>query len=97
MFCTLASTTWHEADFFLVFFRKMFTNTPLLVRFQKMDPQLGTVVIGAKIIRLGASQIGAKLRAHVGVDAELAVMWQLSRRQAWRHDGANTIVAELLF
>jgi hypothetical protein len=38
-----------------------------------MDPPLSAVVIGAKIKRLGASPIGAKLLAHVGVDAELEV------------------------
>jgi hypothetical protein len=42
-------------------------------KISKMDFSLGAVVIGAKIKRLGASPIGAKLLAHVGVDAELAV------------------------
>jgi hypothetical protein len=65
-----------------------------------MDPPLGAVVIGAKIKRLGASPIGAKLLVHVGVDAELEVTWQSVRRQLyWRKHGAmlgaNTIGAEL--
>jgi hypothetical protein len=76
---------------FLAFFRKILINTSLTVRFQKMDPPLGAIVIGANIKRLGASPIGAKLLAHVGVDAELAVTWQPTRRQlywrkAWLHD-----------
>jgi hypothetical protein len=41
-----------------------------------MDPHLGAVVIGAKIKRPGASPIGAKLLAHVDVDAELKMTWQ---------------------
>jgi hypothetical protein len=58
--------------FFSLFFQKILTNTPLAVRFQKIDPSLGAVVIGAKIKRLGA-----QLLAHVGVgvDAELEVTW----------------------
>jgi hypothetical protein len=69
----------------------MFTNTPLAIRFQKIDPQLSAVVIGAEVTRLGASKIGAKRRAHVGVDAEVAMTWQLVRRQlywrqVWRQD-----------
>jgi hypothetical protein len=43
-----------------------------------MDHPLGTVVIGIKIKPLGASPIGAKLLANDGVDAELAVTWQLA-------------------
>jgi hypothetical protein len=38
-----------------------------------MNHSLGVVVIGAKIKRLGASLIGAKLLAYVGVDAKLEV------------------------
>jgi hypothetical protein len=60
--------------FFNPFFKR-FTNTPLAVRFQKMDPPLGAVVIGAKIKQLGASPIGAKLLAHIDIDPELAVTW----------------------
>jgi hypothetical protein len=45
-----------------------------------------TLVIDAKIKRLTASPIGTKLFAQVGVDAELEVMWQPTRRQLyWRH------------
>jgi hypothetical protein len=58
---------------FLALFRKILTDTPLAVRFQKMDPTLCAVVIDAKIKRLSASLIGVKLLAHVGVDTELAV------------------------
>jgi hypothetical protein len=43
----------------------------LAVKFQKIDPPLGVIVIGAKIKRLSASLIGAKLLAHT----ELAVTW----------------------
>jgi hypothetical protein len=48
-------------------------------------------VIGTEVTHLVANQIGAKLRTHVGVDAELAVTWQPNRRQlywrqAWCHD-----------
>jgi hypothetical protein len=53
-----------------------------------MDHSLDAVVIGAKIKCLGTSLIGAKLFAHDGVDAKLAVMWQLML-------GTNTIGAEL--
>jgi hypothetical protein len=66
-----------------------------------MDYPLGAIVIGTKIKHLGVSPIDAKLLAHVGVDAELEVTWQLARRQlywrqAWRHDhSANTIGVEL--
>jgi uncharacterized membrane protein len=49
---------------------------PLTVRFKKTDSCLGAVVIGAKIKRLGANSIGAKLHAHVGIDAGVALMWQ---------------------
>jgi hypothetical protein len=66
---------------FLALFRKILINTFLLVRFKKMDPSLDAVVIGTKIKLLGASPIGTKLLAHVGVDAELAVTWQPPRRQ----------------
>jgi hypothetical protein len=59
---------------FYFIFRKIITNTPLTARFQKIDPPHGVVVVGAKIKRLGASLIGAKLLAHVDVDAELEVM-----------------------
>jgi hypothetical protein len=45
-----------------------------------MDPPLSAVVIGAKIKRLGASPLGAKLLTHVVIDAELAVTWQLAQR-----------------
>jgi hypothetical protein len=48
-----------------------------------MDPPLSAVVIGAKIKRLGASPIGAKLLTHVVIDAELAVTWQLAQRQMY--------------
>jgi hypothetical protein len=46
-----------------------------------MDHTLCAVVIDAKIKRLGASLIGVKLLAHVGVNTELAVTWQPARRQ----------------
>jgi hypothetical protein len=46
-----------------------------------MDPQLGAVVIGAKITRLGASAFGAKVLAHVGIDADVALEWQRVWRQ----------------
>jgi hypothetical protein len=50
-----------------------------------MDHSFDAVVIGAKIKCLGASPIGAKLLAHVGVDAELVVTWQPAQRQLyWR-------------
>jgi hypothetical protein len=79
----------HCRPVFFVFyplFLKIFINTPLIIRFQKMNPPFDAVVIGAKIKRLDASPIGAKLLAHVGIDAELTVTWQLARSQAWRHD-----------
>jgi hypothetical protein len=63
---------------FITFFRKILTNTPLAVRFQKIDPPLGAVVVGTKIKRLDA-----KLLAHVGVDAELEVTWQPVRCQLY--------------
>jgi hypothetical protein len=46
-----------------------------------MDPQLGAVVIGTKITRLGASAFGAKVLAHVGINVDVALVWQ----RAWRH------------
>jgi hypothetical protein len=35
--------------FFLLFFRKILSNMHLAERFQKMDPLLGAIVLGAKI------------------------------------------------
>jgi hypothetical protein len=52
---------------FLAFFQKIISNVPLENAFKKIDPQLGAVVIGAKVTRHGAGAIGAKLLAHVGV------------------------------
>jgi hypothetical protein len=71
-----------QRSVFFVFspFLKILTNTPLLVRFQKIDPQLGAVVIGAKIIRLGTIAFSAKVLAHVVIDVDVALAW----RQAWR-------------
>jgi hypothetical protein len=44
-----------------------------------MDQQLGVVVIGAKITRLGASAFGANVLAHIGIDADVTLAWQ----RAW--------------
>jgi uncharacterized membrane protein (DUF485 family) len=58
---------WSVAVFFLfVFlapFSKDFLNTPLMECFQKIDPQLGAIVVGAKVTQHGASPIGAKIVA----------------------------------
>jgi hypothetical protein len=50
-----------------------------------MDPQLGAIVIGVAVTHLGTSKIGAKRRAHVGVDVdeEVAMTWQLAQRQLY--------------
>jgi hypothetical protein len=64
---------------FLAFFLKILINMPLPVRFQKIDHQLGVVVISAKItrlgVRLGASAFGAKVLAHVGIDVDVTLAW----------------------
>jgi hypothetical protein len=74
----------------------MFTNTSLAVRFQKIDAQLGAIVIGIEVTRLGASHIGAKLCAHVGVNTELAVTWQPAWRQ-YNWCRAPVLTLQLLF
>jgi len=51
---------------FRVFFP---TNTPLTVSFQKMDPYLGAVIIGAELPCAGANTIGA-------YTSDVAVGWQ---------------------
>ena len=43
---------------FSAFFLKFFINTSLTVSFQKIDPVLGAVTIGAELTRLGAKAIG---------------------------------------
>jgi hypothetical protein len=53
---------------------------PLEVSFQNLDPQLGAIVIGAEITRLGtiifgAIVIGAEI---TGVNTDVTVMWQSS-------------------
>jgi hypothetical protein len=55
--------------FFSYFFGKIITNT-----------LLGAVIIGAKIILIGASAFDAKVFTHVGIDADVALAWQ----RAWR-------------
>jgi hypothetical protein len=45
------------------------TNTPLTVSFQKMDPYLGAVIIGAELPCAGANTIGA-------YTSDVAVGWQ---------------------
>jgi hypothetical protein len=45
------------------------TNTPLTVSFQKMDPYLGAVIIGAELPCVGANTIGA-------YTSDVAVGWQ---------------------
>jgi hypothetical protein len=73
----------HEHLFyFLAFFQEIFSNTPPMERFQKMDPELSAIHAGAKITPLGAVDVGAKPPGHLADDAELALTWQ---RLAWRH------------
>jgi hypothetical protein len=46
---------------FSSFFRKIFINIPLAVSIQKIDPYLGTVVIGTELTHFCASEFGAKV------------------------------------
>jgi hypothetical protein len=72
---------------FTPFFRKIFLNTLLTERFQKMGSALGAIHIGAKITQLGAVNVGAKPPCHLADDAELTLTWQ--------HLDAVTIGAKL--
>jgi hypothetical protein len=62
-----------------LFFRKIFSNTPLTEKFQKMDIELGAIHAGVKVTQLGAVDavdVGAKPPCHLADDAELALTWQ---------------------
>jgi hypothetical protein len=58
--------------FFLPFFQRFFSNTPLIVRFQNLDPPFGAIAIGVKLTHLGASTIGTKVGIHVAIDDDVA-------------------------
>ena len=51
----------------------IFTNTPLLVSFKKLDPQLGAIDIGAELVRLGANYFGVY---NVLRGSNVALTWQ---------------------
>ena len=64
---------------FSAFLLKIFTNTPLIVFFQKINLDLGAVTIGTKLTRLGAKAIGVEVQGHflrvVDVAAYVARTW----------------------
>jgi hypothetical protein len=84
---TVRGAGWRIFFYFLALFRKIFSNTFLMERFQKIDPGLGAIHAGAKITQLGAVNVGAKPSCHLADDAELALTWQ--------HLGAVIIGAKL--
>jgi hypothetical protein len=56
---------------------------PMTERFQKIDPYLSDMVVGAKVTRHGAMVTGAKTLTRV---ADVAGSWCRDLwRQAWRH------------
>jgi hypothetical protein len=57
----LAGWDWEADFFFKPFSRKIFINTSLVVSFQKIDPDLGTITIGTEVTCLGAMVIGAEV------------------------------------
>jgi hypothetical protein len=61
------NTTGPSFLFFFAFFRKKFTNAPLLERFQKMDPDLGAMDCGAELTRHGAEMVQFLASVCVGV------------------------------
>jgi len=63
----------------------------LTVSFQKIDPNLGTVTIGAELTRLGANCFGAEVQGHFlrVVDVAACVA------RTWHELGANYYGAEL--
>jgi hypothetical protein len=77
----LGSWFWSPSFFvFLALFRKILSNTLLTERFQKIDPYLGAIVVGAKVTRHGARVTGAKTLTR---GADVAGSW---RRDLWRQD-----------
>ena len=72
----------------------------LTVSFQKIDPNLGTVTIGAELTRLGANCFGAEVQGHflrvVDVAACVARTWhELGAVDLSAELGANYYSAEL--
>jgi hypothetical protein len=51
---------------FWPFFEKNITITPLLERFQKMDPDLGAMDCGAELTRHSALDLGAEVLRYLG-------------------------------
>jgi hypothetical protein len=58
---------------FLTFFSKDSRKYAPTGKILKMDPQLGAVVISAKITRLSTSAFGAKVLAHIGIDTDVVL------------------------
>jgi hypothetical protein len=54
---------WHQPTFLQIDPFRVFSPTfmPLAVSFQKMDPYLGAVIIGAELLCAGANSFGACL------------------------------------